>query len=188
MNVIETSLPGVLVIEPIVHADKRGFFQEIWQDQRYADIGISGPFSQDSVSASRNRVLRGLHVQVIEPQGKLVYVLGGSVFDVAVDIRPDSAHFGRWFGTTISEVDHRQIWIPPGFAHGFCVLSEPATLCYKCTTKYIASAQRSIRWDDPDIAIEWPIRNPILAPTDADAPFLRDSEFALAAARSVAER
>jgi dTDP-4-dehydrorhamnose 3,5-epimerase len=177
MKFSETRLPGVLLIEPQSYADERGTFQEIWRESAYAEIGV-GPFTQDNVSNSRKGVLRGLHTQVINPQGKLLYVLAGAVFDVAVDIRSDSSNFGRWFGTVISEENHHQLWIPPGFAHGFCVLSQSATVYYKCTSNYIADAQRSIRWDDPEIGIDWPVENPILLQKDSDAPLLRDSEFA----------
>lgn len=178
MKFSETPLPGVLLIEPQSYADERGTFQEIWNDRHYDEIGI-GPFTQDNVSVSRKDVLRGLHTQVIKPQGKLVYVLAGTVFDVAVDIRSGSSNFRKWCGATLSEENRHQLWIPPGFAHGFCALSEGATVCYKCTSNYIAGAQRSIRWDDPDIGIDWPIESPILSQTDFEAPLLRDSEFAL---------
>ena len=177
MKFSETSLPGVLMIEPQSHADERGYFQELWRDDSYTGIGV-GPFTQDNVSVSRKGVLRGLHAQVNEPQGKLVFALAGAIFDAVVDIRSDSPNYGKWLGAVISEEDHRQLWIPPGFAHGFCVLSESATVYYKCTANYIADAQRSIRWNDPDVGINWPIDNPVLAPKDRDAPLLRDSEFA----------
>ena len=178
MKFSETPLPGVLLIEPQSYADERGTFQEIWKEGPYAEIGV-GPFTQDNVSVSQKGVLRGLHAQVIEPQGKLVWVLAGTVFDVAVDIRSGSSNFLKWYGTMISDENRHQLWIPPGFAHGFCALSEGATVCYKCTSNYIAEAQRSIRWDDPDIGIDWPIDSPILLQADFEAPLLRDSEFAL---------
>jgi dTDP-4-dehydrorhamnose 3,5-epimerase len=176
MKVSERLLPGVLLIDPQSYTDERGTFQETWKDSAYAKLGV-GPFTQDNVSVSRKSVLRGLHTQVIKPQGKLVYVLAGAVFDVAVDLRAGSAHFGKWHGAVISEENRHQLWIPPGFAHGFCVLSENATVYYKCTSNYVAAAQRSIRWDDPDIGVAWPIKNPILSQNDSDAPLLRDSEF-----------
>lgn len=178
MKFSQTPLPGTLVIEPQIFADDRGYLQETWRGHQYSEIGI-GPFTQDNVSVSHKGVLRGLHTQVVEPQGKLVFVLAGTIFDTAIDIRPDSPNFGEWFGAELSEDNHRQFWIPQGFAHGFCVLSEQATVCYKCTSNYIAEAQRSIRWNDPDIGIDWPIENPVLSQKDADAPLLRDSEFAI---------
>lgn len=177
MKISKTPLPGVLLIEPQIYADERGTFQETWKDCDYANTGV-GPFTQDNVSVSRKGVMRGLHTQVIKPQGKHVYVLAGAVFDVAVDIRSGSSHFGEWFGVVMSEENRFQLWIPPGFAHGFCALSDNAIVYYKCTSNYLADAQRSIRWDDPDIGIDWPIDNPILSPQDSDAPLLRDSEFA----------
>lgn len=157
MKVIETKLPGVLIIEPKVFRDTRGYFQEIWNYERYAELGISLPFVQDNLSFSTKGVLRGLHYQHPNSQGKLVSVIMGEVYDVAVDIRSGSPTFGSWVGVTLSGENHRQLWIPPGFAHGFCVLSDTAYFTYKCTDFYAPHAEGGIAWNDPDIDIDWPI-------------------------------
>jgi dTDP-4-dehydrorhamnose 3,5-epimerase len=175
MKIEETPLPGVLVIEPRAFGDARGVFFESFHAERYAAAGIAGPFVQDNVSRSTRGTLRGLHFQEPKSQGKLVFVTRGSVFDVAVDVRQGSPHFGKWFGTELSDENHRQLWVPPGFAHGFCVTSEIADFAYKCTDYYAPDCERSIRWDDPDLAIAWPIREPNLSPKDAAAPLLRDA-------------
>ncbi len=167
MNIIETDLPGVMIFEPKVFSDGRGSFIETWSKQRYEDAGINVSFVQDNVSYSAKGVLRGLHYQHPHQQGKLIQVLKGEVFDVAVDIRLDSATFGKWASAMISENNHRQIYIPPGFAHGFCVLSDEAVFSYKCTDYYNGSCEGGIRWDDPDIAIDWPIPAPSVSPKDA---------------------
>ncbi len=167
MNVIETDLGGVLIFEPKVFSDDRGFFLETWSRQRYEDAGINVAFVQDNVSYSTKGVLRGLHYQYPHGQGKLVQVLKGKVLDVAVDIRLGSETFGKWVSATISEDDHRQIYVPPGFAHGFCVLSDDAIFSYKCTNYYDGSCEGGVRWDDPDIGIEWPITEPAVSSKDA---------------------
>lgn len=175
MNRIETKLPGVLIIEPRVFGDQRGFFMETWQQDRYEQAGLPGRFVQDNLSRSRRGVLRGLHYQDPNPQGKLVYVLLGEVFDVAVDIRPDSPTFGDWVGVTLSAENKRQFFVPEGFAHGFCVVSDEALFAYKCTNLYNPAGEGSILWNDPDIGIEWPIDSPVLADKDARAPRLKDA-------------
>jgi dTDP-4-dehydrorhamnose 3,5-epimerase len=174
MKVIETAIPGVLIIEPKVFGDSRGFFLETFQATRYAEAGMPEPFVQDNHSHSAKGVLRGLHFQKQYPQGKLVYVTQGIVFDVAVDIRKDSPTFGKWVGITLSSEKHQQFYVPPGLAHGFCVVSEQADFHYKCTDYYHPEDEGSIRWDDPDIGIEWPINNPLLSTKDANAPYLKD--------------
>jgi dTDP-4-dehydrorhamnose 3,5-epimerase len=166
MNVIETKLPGVLILEPKVFGDSRGFFMETWNKQRYEETGITGNFVQDNLSYSSYGVLRGLHFQNPNAQGKLVYVIEGEVFDVAVDIRVGSPTFGQWVGVTLSSENKRQFYVPEGFAHGFCVTSETALFAYKCTDLYNPSAEGGILWNDPDIGIEWPIVNPILSDKD----------------------
>ncbi len=150
MNVIQTAIPGVLVIEPVVRVDARGFFVEVWHEQRYRSAGIDLPFVQDNHSRSGRGTLRGLHYQVQQAQGKLVRVAAGEVFDVAVDLRRSSPTFGRWVSTVLSGENHRQIWIPPGFAHGFYVMSESADLLYKCTDLYAPQYDRTLLWNDPD--------------------------------------
>jgi len=170
MNVLKTDLPGVLIIEPRVFGDSRGFFYEGFQAARYAQAGISGPFVQDNHSRSVRGTLRGLHFQEPKPQGKLVQILRGTVYDVAVDIRRGSPTFGRWVGVELSEAQPRQLWIPPGFAHGFCVLSESADLFYKCTAFYAPEAEHSVVWNDPRIGIRWPVAEPLLSAKDRNAP------------------
>jgi dTDP-4-dehydrorhamnose 3,5-epimerase len=174
MKVIETKIPGVLIIEPKVFGDSRGFFLESFNAARYAEYGIETNFVQDNHSRSTKGVLRGLHFQKKYPQGKLVSVTSGIVFDVAVDIRQDSSTFGQWVGIILSADEHKQFYIPPGLAHGFCVLSETADFQYKCTDYYHPEDEGSIRWNDSDIAIEWNISDPILSEKDAKAPFLKD--------------
>ena len=174
MNVIETSLPGVLVIEPRAFGDDRGFFFESWNQGRYAEIGIPGPWAQDNLSYSGHGVLRGLHYQHPTAQGKLVSVLRGEVFDVAVDIRVGSPTFGRWDGVLLSAANRRQLWVPPGFAHGFVVTGEDALFSYKCTAYYAPKEEGSILWDDPDLGIAWPIDRPTLSPKDAAGLRLKD--------------
>ena len=175
MKVIETRLPGVLVIEPSVHRDTRGFFLETFQVDRYRDeAGIDIEFVQDNHSRSSRGVLRGLHAQRQYPQGKLVRVARGEVFDVSVDIDPSSKTFGQWVGITISDENHRQLWIPPGYAHGFLVLSDIADFEYKCTDYYRPEDEMGVIWNDPDIAIDWPLDAPIVSPRDAALPRLAD--------------
>ncbi len=156
MDVKETSLPGVLVVEPDKFSDARGFFLETYQRQRYAEAGLDVDFVQDNHSRSRRGVIRGLHYQEPGAQGKLVHVARGRIFDVAVDIRRGSPHFGAWTGVELSDENARQIWIPAGFAHGFVTLSEEADIMYKCTGIYLPEHEHTIRWDDPDIGIDWP--------------------------------
>ncbi len=175
MKVISTELPGVIVIEPHVFADARGFFLETWQRERYAEAGLPRVFVQDNVSRSARGVLRGLHFQNPRPQGKLVTVLEGEVYDVAVDIRSGSPRFGRWAAVTLSGENRRQVYIPPGFAHGFCVTSESALFSYKCTDFYAAEAERGIAWDDPQLAIPWPVDDPTISSKDAKYPRLGDT-------------
>ncbi len=160
MQVRETELPGVLIIEPRVFPDDRGYFKETYQKRRYAEAGIDVEMVQDNCSRSTRGTLRGLHFQVQQPQGKLVEVTAGEIFDVAVDVRRDSPWFGRWTGVRLSESNHLQIYIPPGFAHGFCVLSEEATVTYKCTDYYAPEHERTLLWNDPDVGIEWPLTEP----------------------------
>jgi dTDP-4-dehydrorhamnose 3,5-epimerase len=174
MKVTTTGIPGVLLITPKVFGDSRGFFLETFHASRYAEAGIPEPFVQDNHSHSAKGVLRGLHFQKQYPQGKLVSVTHGVVFDVAVDIRKDSPSYGQWVGITLSAEEHQQFYIPPGFAHGFCVLSEFADFHYKCTDYYHPEDEGCIRWDDPDIGIEWPLSNPTLSNKDVNAPCLKD--------------
>ena len=157
MNVTQTALPGVLVVEPAVHGDARGFFLETWRASHYRDAGIALPFVQDNHSRSVRGTLRGLHYQVERPQGKLVGVVTGEIYDVAVDLRRSSPTFGQWIGITLSADTHRQLWIPPGFAHGFLVTSDAADVVYKCTEEYVAALDRTLRWDDPAVGIVWPL-------------------------------
>ena len=174
MNVIETNIPDVKIIEPRVFGDDRGFFLETFQSDRYRQqLNIDLDFVQDNHSRSAYGVLRGLHFQKQKPQGKLVRVVRGEVFDVAVDIRPGSPTYGQWAGVLLSEENKRQFWVPPGFAHGFVVTSESADFEYKCTDYYDLSDEGAIRWNDPDLAIEWPVENPILSAKDADAPLFK---------------
>jgi dTDP-4-dehydrorhamnose 3,5-epimerase len=173
VNVVETDLPGVLIIEPKVFGDERGFFMESWNGKRYEEAGLPGRFVQDNLSFSTHGVLRGLHFQNPQPQGKLVSVLRGEVFDVAVDIRVGSPTFGRWTGVTLSAENKRQFYVPPDFAHGFVVTSEAALFFYKCTDYYSPSSEGIVLWNDPDIGIEWPTDAPILSERDRTAPPLR---------------
>jgi dTDP-4-dehydrorhamnose 3,5-epimerase len=173
----DTALPGVKLIEPKVFGDDRGFFLESWNAAVFADAGLDAAFVQDNHSRSARGVLRGLHYQIVEPQGKLVRVVQGAVFDVAVDIRRSSPHFGQWVGAELSADNKRLFWVPPGFAHGFIVLSESADFLYKCTTLYAPAHERSIAWNDPAIGIDWPIQGtPQLSAKDAAAPLLADAE------------
>jgi dTDP-4-dehydrorhamnose 3,5-epimerase len=172
MNIIPTALPGVTIVEPNVFGDSRGYFMETWNRDRYRAAGLPGVFAQDNVSLSRRGVLRGLHFQNPYEQGKLVYVLEGEVFDVAVDVRPGSPTFAQWVGVTISSENKRQLYVPPGYAHGFCVISELAVFAYKCTEVYHPETERTIRWNDPEIAVEWPVKNPTVSDRDSRAPLL----------------
>jgi dTDP-4-dehydrorhamnose 3,5-epimerase len=177
MNVIETALPGVMLIEPKVFGDDRGFFLESWNAAAFAAAGLDLTFVQDNHSRSARGVLRGLHYQLGTPQGKLVRVTSGAVFDVAVDIRRSSPHFGQWVGYELSDANKRMLYVPPGFAHGFLVLSDTADFLYKCTTLYNPPTDRGIRFDDPAIGIAWPDVGiaPMLSGKDAVAPMLADA-------------
>ena len=175
MNVVRTKLHDCVIIEPKVFGDERGFFLETFQAERYAELaGITLPFVQDNYSRSLKAVLRGLHYQKTKLQGKLVRVVRGEVFDVAVDIRQDSPTFGQWEGVILSEKNNRQLWVPPGLAHGFLVLSDTADFEYKCTDYYDPLDEGAILWSDPDLNICWPAENPILSDKDANAPRLID--------------
>jgi dTDP-4-dehydrorhamnose 3,5-epimerase len=174
MDVRTTPLPGVLVVEPDVFADHRGHLFEAYHEERYDQAGIAGPFVQDNLSRSRRGVLRGLHFEAQREQSKLVWVVAGEIFDVAVDVRPDSPTFAHWFGMRLSGANHRQIYIPPGFAHGFCVLSELADVIYKSTTLFAPEYARGVIWNDPTIRIEWPLADPVLSERDASLPTLQE--------------
>ena len=171
-----TELPGIVLIEPDVHRDARGFFLETYQRSRYASGGVDEIFVQDNHSRSGHGTLRGLHAQLKRPQGKLVRVIEGEVFDVAVDIRRGSPHFGRYFGTLLSADNFLQLYVPPGFAHGFCVTSEIAQFEYKCSDFYDPQDEIAISWNDPDIGIPWPVKHPELSKKDASAPRLAEIE------------
>jgi dTDP-4-dehydrorhamnose 3,5-epimerase len=171
-----TALPEVLLIEPVVHRDDRGFFMETYHAGRYRELGVSTPFVQDNLAYSERGVLRGLHLQNPSAQAKLVYVLRGEVYDVAVDVRVGSPNFGRWAAATLSEENKHQLFIPQGFAHGFCVMSEMALFAYKCSDLYNPKAELAIAWNDPDIGIEWPASQPTLSRKDAEARRLADIE------------
>jgi len=175
VRVTPTQLPEVLLVEPRVFGDARGFFVETFHTERYSAGGIRGPFVQDNLSRSVQRTLRGLHFQEPRPQGKLVQVFRGAVWDVAVDVRRGSPTFGAWLGMELSDENHRQLWIPPGFAHGFCVLSEMADFSYKCTEFYAPDAERCVRWDDPALGIRWPVHSPVLSEKDRFAPLLSEA-------------
>ncbi len=172
MNVIKTALPGVLILEPRVISDSRGLFMEIFHAKRYAEAGISYPFVQDNYSKSLQDTLRGLHFQEPAAQGKLVQVLAGTIYDVVVDIRRGSPTFRMWRGVELSSENRKQLWVPPGYAHGFLVRSESAEVLYKCTEFYRPDAEYSIAWNDPEIAIRWPVQHPLLSKKDTEAPSL----------------
>ena len=172
MKVIDTDLPGCMIVEPQVFGDDRGVFFETWNGPRWAQQGLAFDVAQSNVSVSARGVLRGLHYQWPQPQGKLVSVLEGEVYDVAVDIRRGSPTFGRWTAVVISAENRRQFWIPEGFAHGFVVLSERAIFHYLCTAPYLREADASLRWNDARLAIDWPVSEPLLSGKDAVAPFL----------------
>jgi len=174
MNVIPCDLEGLLLIEPRVFGDARGFFMETWNERRYREAGIPGPFVQDNLSFSRRGAVRGLHFQNPAAQGKLVYVLQGEVFDVAVDLRRSSPTFGRWYGVRLSAENKRQLYIPPGFAHGFAVVSETALFAYKCTEFYAPEHETTLLWNDPDLGIPWPVEEPVLSDKDRQGLRLRE--------------
>jgi len=174
MTTIKTKLPGVLIIEPATFGDTRGFFMETWNRDRYAKAGLSASFVQDNLSFSKKGSLRGLHFQYLNAQGKLVYVLQGEVFDVAVDIRVGSPTFGEWVGFELTADNKRQLYIPEGVAHGFCVTGETALFAYKCTDFYNPQAEGGVIWNDPDIGIAWPIDTPVLSEKDRNYPLLKE--------------
>lgn len=180
MNIIPTPLKDVVIIEPKVFGDARGFFMETWNQKAFADAGLNLNFVQDNHSRSAHGILRGLHYQTEQTQGKLVRVTSGKVFDVAVDLRQSSPSFGQWFGVELSDENHRMFWVPPGFAHGFYVMSESADFIYKCTDFYAPHAEHSIRWDDPTLNIQWPIaagEAPKLSAKDANGVWFKDAEL-----------
>lgn len=180
MNIIPTPLQDAVIIEPKVFGDARGFFMETWNQQAFANAGLKLNFVQDNHSRSAQGILRGLHYQTEHTQGKLVRVTAGKVFDVAVDLRQSSPSFGQWFGVELSEENHRMFWVPPGFAHGFYVMSESADFIYKCTDFYAPHAEHSIRWDDPTLNIQWPIpvgESPKLSAKDANGVWFKDAEL-----------
>jgi dTDP-4-dehydrorhamnose 3,5-epimerase len=174
MNVRETKLPGVLLFEPKIWGDPRGWFVELWRADRYAPHGLPEKFLQDNISWSTKGVLRGLHFQNPSTQGKLVFPLEGEIYDVAVDLRRSSRTFGQWVGAPLAASKKQQIWVPGGFAHGFVVTSDSALVVYKCTDLYDAKAEWGIRWDDPDLAIDWPVEAPVLSEKDKVYPRFKD--------------
>jgi len=190
MKFIPSEIPEVILLEPTVYGDHRGFFMETWQRQAFAENGIDYDFVQDNHSKSSHGILRGLHYQIQQPQGKLVRVVEGTVFDVAVDMRQSSATFGQWVGYELSAENHHMLWVPPGFAHGFYVMSETAEFVYKCTDYYAPEHERSVLWNDADLAIDWHLVGnsdgatddssndiaPILSEKDAEAPSFKDAE------------
>ena len=179
MQKIKTELPDCFILEPEVHGDERGFFLETWNKRTFDDLGLTMPFVQDNHSRSARGVLRGIHYQVVHPQGKLVRVTRGAVYDIAVDLRKQSPTFGKWTGVELSEENRRIFWVPPGFGHGFYVTSETADVQYKCTEYYMPGNDRSIRWNDPEIGIAWPLTSrdePMLSNKDAAAKMLKDAE------------
>ncbi|MGW8325171.1 MAG: dTDP-4-dehydrorhamnose 3,5-epimerase [Desulfobacterales bacterium] len=174
MNIITTPIEGILIIEPKTFKDKRGFFMETYNQDRYNKSGINATFVQDNLSYSMKNTLRGLHFQIKHPQAKLIQVISGKIFDVAVDLRPGFATFGKWTGFHLSGENRRQVFIPEGFAHGFCVLSESALFHYKCSDFYAPDDEGGIIWSDPDIGIEWPVENPIVSEKDKQFRKLSD--------------
>ena len=174
MEIVKTQIDGVLLIKPKVWGDQRGFFVETWQKDRYEAAGITQPFVQDNHSKSSFGILRGLHFQKKHPQGKLVSVSLGRVFDVAIDIRKESRTFGKWYGVELTQENQWQLWIEPGLAHGFVVTSDVAHFHYKCTEFYCPEDEGAIRWDDPEIAINWPILDPELSKKDREAPSFKE--------------
>jgi dTDP-4-dehydrorhamnose 3,5-epimerase len=169
MRIIETPLPGLVILEPHEFTDARGSFCEVWNAREFQRLGLPERFVQDNQSVSFERVLRGLHAQLHYPQGKLVRVLAGEVYDVAVDMRPLSPSFGRWHGISLDPTSARQVYIPPGFAHGFCVVKAPAVFAYKCTGYYMPGDEFAIRWDDPELGIDWPEKDPVMSEKDLRA-------------------
>ena len=179
MKIIATYIPDVKIIEPAVFGDPRGFFMESWHSQKFAELGLDLHFVQDNHSRSRQGILRGLHYQMLQTQGKLVRVTSGCVFDVAVDVRRSSPSFGQWVGVELSDENHRMLWVPPGFAHGFYVMSESADFLYKCTDFYNPAHETCIRWNDPTLAIDWPLvdgQAPLVSAKDATGRLWQDAE------------
>ncbi len=176
MKAITTAIPDVLVVESVLYCDARGYFFESYNRREFAEIGITGEFVQDNQSRSARNVVRGLHYQIQQSQGKLVRVLAGSIFDVAVDLRRSSPTFGCWVGKELSAENRRMLWIPRGFAHGFAVLSEEAEIAYKTDAFYAREHERSIIWNDPDLNIAWPLETPLLSPKDAGGCRFCDAE------------
>ncbi len=178
MKFVSTSIPDVVVVEPEVFGDARGLFCETWHDRKFSDAGIKARFVQANHSRSERGVLRGIHYQIRQPQGKLVRVVGGEVFDVVVDLRRSSATFGQWVGVVLSEENMREIWVPPGFGHGFLTLSDRVDFLYKCTDFYAPEHERCIIWDDPDIGIKWPLGDMeiILSQKDKNGVAFKDAE------------
>lgn len=174
MQTEATEIAGVIVISPTVHGDRRGLFVEPWQRDRYAGLGIGPDFTQDGLSVSQNGVLRGLHYQIIRPQGHLITVLRGRIFDVALDLRTTSPTFRRWTGRTLDGERLDQIWLPPGIAHGFCVVGDEAMVHYKMTSPYLPGDEGGVHWADPDLAIAWPVKEPILSDKDRRLPRIQD--------------
>lgn len=179
MKVTETHLKDCVIIEPKVFGDSRGFFLEAWHEEKYQDAGIKGKFVQDNRSRSSQNVLRGLHFQRTKPQGKLVSVIAGEVYDVAVDLRRDSETFGQYVGVILSGEKNNQLYVPPGFAHGFCVISEYADFHYKCTDFYDPKDEGGIIWNDPDISIDWPVTSPLLSEKDLNLMTLAEYKKSL---------
>ncbi len=177
VNITPTRIPDVLLIEPTVYGDHRGFFIETYHRRKFADAGLDATFVQDNLSRSRQGILRGLHYQLHQPQGKLVRAVRGEVYDVAVDLRRGSATFGQWVGVTLSEENHRSVYIPPGFAHGFCVVSNVADVFYKCTDLYAPEHERTLLWNDPQLGIDWPLTgDPVLSDKDRRGVPLSEAE------------
>jgi dTDP-4-dehydrorhamnose 3,5-epimerase len=174
MNIISTDLPGVLIVEPKVFGDQRGFFKETWHSERYQPLGIAADFVQDNFSRSSKGVLRGLHFQKTKPQGKLIQSLRGEIYDVVVDINPQSATYGQYVSVYLNDENHRQLYIPPGYAHGFCVVSELADISYKCTDFYCPEDEGCVMWNDPELAIPWPVKHPELSAKDKIHPTLSE--------------
>ncbi len=179
MNITQLDIPGVILIEPKVFDDNRGFFLETFSCERYQKAGIPKPFIQDNHSYSKKGTVRGLHYQLTQPQGKLVYCITGEIFDVAVDIRRGSPTFGQWAGAILSRENHRQLYVPEGFAHGFCVLSDTADVMYKCTDLYKPGDDYGIIWNDPEINIEWPVpaETAVLSEKDSQCPTLAEADI-----------
>ena len=174
MKVEKTKFPGLFVLKPQAFGDVRGYFMELYHSEKYANAGIRATFVQDNISVSRQGCLRGLHYQFPNSQGKLIWAVQGSVFDVVVDIRRGSPTFGQWFGTEISSDNRKQLWVPPGFAHGFCVMSETVAFMYKCTDFYSPQSEYTILWNEPSLNIKWPLLSPVLSEKDKNGHLLRD--------------